>query len=562
MAQVVTVTLKADTSKAVENVEELNKEIQETQKETDKANESFDELGGVADKVTGGAVSGFKGLITTLGGVTKSFKTLRGALISTGIGALIVAVGSLAAAFTASEEGQDRFSRIMRQIGVVVGNVKDVIAEFGEGLFALGGAMKKVFSGDIKGAIDDVSNAFDGFSEKIQNFGEETRKELGVADEISQRLEKANRLERELIEARAQANQDRARLLEQAVDREQFTAEQRIGFLQEASRIEQDITNREINLAQLRLEAKQLENSLSKSTREDLLEESQLKAEVTALETARLSKQREITSQIQGLYNEEMTARKERDAEANQFALDLQKQQEERDKIQKESQAKKDQEEKERKDRIMQEDLQRRADEARQQIEIAEFVAQAEAQIRSANLDNASAAFGLLGQLAGENKALQAAALIGESASGIAKTIIQTQTSNAATIAQGAALAIPTAGASVAAAAKLVAANKVSAAIAIASNIAATSKGLSALKGGGSAPTAPSIPGGRGANVSGVDTPEPQAPQFNIVGQGATNQLADTIATQQQKPLKAFVVASDVSTAQSLERNIVESASI
>ena len=562
MAQVVTVTLKADTSKAVENVEELNKEIQETQKETDKANESFDELGGVADKVTGGAVSGFKGLITTLGGVTKSFKTLRGALISTGIGALIVAVGSLAAAFTASEEGQDRFSRIMRQIGVVVGNVKDVIAEFGEGLFALGGAMKKVFSGDIKGAIDDVSNAFDGFSEKIQNFGEETRKELGVADEISQRLEKANRLERELIEARAQANQDRARLLEQAVDREQFTAEQRIGFLQEASRIEQDITNREINLAQLRLEAKQLENSLSKSTREDLLEESQLKAEVTALETARLSKQREITSQIQGLYNEEMTARKERDAEANQFALDLQKQQEERDKIQKESQAKKDQEEKERKDRIMQEDLQRRADEARQQIEIAEFVAQAEAQIRSANLDNASAAFGLLGQLAGENKALQAAALIGESASGIAKTIIQTQTSNAATIAQGAALAIPTAGASVAAAAKLVAANKVSAAIAIASNIAATSKGLSALKGGGSAPTAPSIPGGRGANVSGVDTPEPQAPQFNIVGQGATNQLADTIATQQQKPLRAFVVASDVSTAQSLERNIVESASI
>lgn len=561
MGQVVTVTLKADTSQAVENVEELNKELQETQKETTKANENFDELGGIADKVTGGAVSGFKGLITTLGGVTKSFKTLRGALISTGIGALIVAVGSLAAAFTASEEGQDRFSRIMRQIGVIVGNVKDVIAEFGEGLFALGGAMKKVFSGDIKGAINDVSNAFDGFSEKIQNFGEETRKELGVADEISQRLEKANRLERELIEARAQADQDRARLLEQAVDREQFTAEERIGFLQEASRIEQDITNREINLAQLRLEAKQLENSLSKSTREDLLEESQLKAEVTALETARLSKQREITSQIQGLYNEEMTARKERDAEANQFALDLQKQQEERDKIQKENQVKKDQEEKERKDRIMQEDLQRRADEARKQIEIAEFVAQAEAQIRMANVNNASAAFGLLAQLAGNNKALQAAALIGESAAGIANTIIQTQTSNAATIAQGAALAIPTAGASVAAAAKLVAANKISAGIAIASNIAATSKGLSALKGGGSAPTSPSIPGGRGANVSELET-ESQPPQFNIVGQGATNQLADTIATQQQKPLKAFVVASDVSTAQSLERNIVESASI
>lgn len=46
----------------------------------------------------------------------------------------------------------------------------------------------------------------------------------------------------------------------------------------------------------------------------------------------------------------------------------------------------------------------------------------------------------------------------------------------------------------------------------------------------------------------------PQA-QFNIVGQSSTNQLAGAIAGQQQQPIQAFVVASDVSTQQALDRN-------
>ena len=40
------------------------------------------------------------------------------------------------------------------------------------------------------------------------------------------------------------------------------------------------------------------------------------------------------------------------------------------------------------------------------------------------------------------------------------------------------------------------------------------------------------------------------------------NQLAETIGGENQKPIKAFVTSSDVSTAQSLDRNIIENASI
>jgi hypothetical protein len=52
----------------------------------------------------------------------------------------------------------------------------------------------------------------------------------------------------------------------------------------------------------------------------------------------------------------------------------------------------------------------------------------------------------------------------------------------------------------------------------------------------------------------------PQAPQFNLVQGTGANQIAESIT--QQAPLEAFVVSSNVTTSQSLDRNIVEDATI
>ena len=70
--------------------------------------------------------------------------------------------------------------------------------------------------------------------------------------------------------------------------------------------------------------------------------------------------------------------------------------------------------------------------------------------------------------------------------------------------------------------------------------------------------------GSGGANVSIPSRPAPPSvpPAFNIVGASDTNQLASAIGGQAQQPVKAFVVSNDVSTAQELDRNIVEGASI
>lgn len=67
-----------------------------------------------------------------------------------------------------------------------------------------------------------------------------------------------------------------------------------------------------------------------------------------------------------------------------------------------------------------------------------------------------------------------------------------------------------------------------------------------------------------GANISSPSRPAPPSvpPAFNIVGASDTNQLAEAIGGQSQQPVKAFVVSNDVSTAQELDRNIVKGASL
>jgi len=54
----------------------------------------------------------------------------------------------------------------------------------------------------------------------------------------------------------------------------------------------------------------------------------------------------------------------------------------------------------------------------------------------------------------------------------------------------------------------------------------------------------------------------PVIPNFNTVGSSESNQLADAIGSQSKQPIKTYVVASDVTTAQSLERNIITGATV
>ena len=68
--------------------------------------------------------------------------------------------------------------------------------------------------------------------------------------------------------------------------------------------------------------------------------------------------------------------------------------------------------------------------------------------------------------------------------------------------------------------------------------------------------------GGGGSSQTGSMPTTPTPPAFNVVGASGETQLADAIGGQTQKPTRAFVVSNDVTTAQELDRNIIEGASI
>lgn len=72
----------------------------------------------------------------------------------------------------------------------------------------------------------------------------------------------------------------------------------------------------------------------------------------------------------------------------------------------------------------------------------------------------------------------------------------------------------------------------------------------------GAIPSTSSGGGGSAASAGGG------APSFNVVGGSELNQVAAAVAGQGKEPVRAYVVASDVSTAQEMDRNILSEASI
>tara|TARA_R110000822_G_scaffold130552_2_gene267111 strand:- start:1533 stop:3209 length:1677 start_codon:yes stop_codon:yes gene_type:complete len=70
------------------------------------------------------------------------------------------------------------------------------------------------------------------------------------------------------------------------------------------------------------------------------------------------------------------------------------------------------------------------------------------------------------------------------------------------------------------------------------------------------------VPGGGSTPSPTMDSGVPGGPAFNVVGMGGSSQLASAIADQEAAPSRSYVVAQDVTTAQALERSIIDSASL
>lgn len=179
---------------------------------------------------------------------------------------------------------------------------------------------------------------------------------------------------------------------------------------------------------------------------------------------------------------------------------------------------------------------------AKERKRTQEEVADAKKKIQDQNLDNASKAFGLLGKLDEDNKALQAVSIIGENAVGIGKQVINTKAANSAALLQ--------AGGNPALAAPAITANNISLGLGVGASVLATTEALSALGKGGS------------ASSSSGDSEEVSAPSFNIVEGTQQSQIAENIESQSTTPTRAYVVSTDITSEQQLNNRIQSSATL
>ena len=170
--------------------------------------------------------------------LSAGLKILKIALISTGIGAIVVVLGSLVAYLTKTQKGTEFLSNAMAGLGAAINVIIDRVAKFG-------GALVKVFSGDFKGAAQDMKATFAG-------IGDELQREIKLAYElnnISQQLEK----QEVMLNMQRAASRKEIERLKMISDDTTKSAKERIAAAKQASEMEQADMKQQIELGEKKL---------------------------------------------------------------------------------------------------------------------------------------------------------------------------------------------------------------------------------------------------------------------------------------------------------------------
>ena len=374
-----TIVLNADTKEAEKNVDSFNEGLKKTDKSTKKLNKDLKDTKGdlsgvknMADKATGGLISGFTGSLTAIKSVVKGFKTLKFAIISTGIGALVVVVSSLMAAFTSSEEGANKFSKILGIIGTFTDNLIDRLADLGEflikafenpqkavkgfaklikdnivnrfeGLVELipqvGKAISLLFKGEFKEAgkvaanavgkvalgVEDVTDKVNEAGLAMKKFIEEDIEESEKSTKVSDDRAKALKLERELLVERSVLENKIAQLRLKSRQEEQFSAAERKQALLDAQKLEEGLLAKETEVLVLRRDAQVEENTFARSNIANLNKEAQAIAAVNRQSALRLNQQRTTQRELNTLNKQIQAEEKKRATEKQKIKDDEQK---------------------------------------------------------------------------------------------------------------------------------------------------------------------------------------------------------------------------------------------
>ena len=175
---------------------------------------------------------------TTTTGLTRVVKLLQAAAVGLGIGALLIALGSLVSYLSRTQAGIELANKVMASLGATVDVLIDRASK-------LGSALVNLFSGNFRQAGEDAKAIFSG-------IGEEIAEETKLAWELSDVLNEIDKREVMLSMSRA-ANRAEIEKLKKVADDTTLSTNERIKAAEKAAKIEQDDLKIQTQLAEARL---------------------------------------------------------------------------------------------------------------------------------------------------------------------------------------------------------------------------------------------------------------------------------------------------------------------
>ncbi|MFY0655125.1 MAG: hypothetical protein JXQ96_24075, partial [Cyclobacteriaceae bacterium] len=259
-------------------IDQTNQKFEDQSKTVSKTSKAFTGLGTqltalgnsftIAGKGAGDMASGLFKTSSAANTTSKSMKILKVAIASTGIGLLVVALGSLVSFFTKTQRGANIVSKAMAGIGATVDVLIDRLSIFGEGLF-------KIVSGDFTAGLDLLKGSFQGITAEI-------KEEASAAVDLSKRYEALRVAEAGLtVETRKRRAEIKA--LNKDAEDTTLSEQERFAAIDKAIRTENELQNKRVALAKERLDILKEQNALSEGTTEDLEAEAEAEGALFAI---------------------------------------------------------------------------------------------------------------------------------------------------------------------------------------------------------------------------------------------------------------------------------------
>ena len=296
--------------------------------------------------IMGVSLNSVKAGFMSVGRTAKAmFGSIKAGIISTGIGALLIAVVSLVSYFTNTKRGADLLKKAMAGLGAVMSVVTDLFSKGGEimvnafkdpekavkSLFeaikknlmnrltgfadqwtALGKIIDGVFSldwdqvnegaGDYGTAVVQIATGMDevqqkNFVDSIKEIGKEIVTETKAMIALEGKLQDLRDAENAFMVQKAATRQEieKARLL---AEDESKTAEERLVALKKALELEAATTAQEIAMAKDRVSIQEQQMDLSENMFEDEQKLAQLRAAVIEKETASVRMRKRVITEV------------------------------------------------------------------------------------------------------------------------------------------------------------------------------------------------------------------------------------------------------------------------